>query len=137
MQHTQAAHDGSGGRVSPGGPGGRYFGSFPDGDVCVLQGSHHPFVGRQASDLDSDVIKSGSYQGKGWEYSFPLTESWTMIVGIRMDEIQVSSDGQVFALSTPGPIKGSDLAHVALAAAAGGARFSDRPSPLAAADQSI
>ena len=94
-------------------------------------------LGHRQGELDSDVNKFGSHQGKGWEYSFPLTDSWTKIVGIRKADIGVSSDGQVFSISAPGPIKGRDLAHVAWAAATGGARLSDEPSPLAAAVQGI
>ena len=58
-------------------------------------------------------------------------------MGVEKADIGVSSDGQVFSILVPGPIKGKDLAHLALAAATGGARLSDEPSPLAVAVQDI
>ena len=53
------------------------------------------------------------------------------------NEVKVSSDGEVFTLSNPGPVKCSDFTRVTLASTAGGARFSDEPSPLASTDKSI
>ena len=51
--------------------------------------------------------------------------------------MKVSSDGEVFILYNPGPVKCSDFTHVALASRQRGARFSDEPSPLASTDKSI
>ena len=97
------------------------------------------FVGRSDGDLGSDweVIKPWTQQGKERENLLSLFESWTKVTGIREDEVKVSSDGEVFTLSNPGPVKCSDFTHVALVSTAGGTRFSDEPSPLASTDKSI
>ena len=51
------------------------------------------------------------------------------MIGLMSEEICVS-DGNVFSASSPGTIRASDLAHVALAVETGGARLSDESSPL-------
>ena len=129
------------------GPGGRAIRAFPGGSVCFQQGSHQQgtsSVGHQSShagESDSDINRSGSHRGKGWDYSSSLAgprgrfqvshtpDTWTKILGVHKADIGVSSDGQV-SVSVPGPIKGEDLVHVALAAGTGGVRLSDEPSPL-------
>ena len=81
----------------------------------------------------SDINRSGIYQGRRWEYSVPLAGSLGQLKVSHMPDktdIGVSSDGQVFSISVPGPIKSKDIAHVALAAETGGARLNDEPSPL-------
>ena len=105
VQQAQSAADGSRGPVGHWGPAGGVCGSFPNGQVCILQGSHHSFVGRSDGDLGSDweVIKPWTQQGKEREYLFPLFESWTKVIGIRENDLRISSDGEVFILSNPGP----------------------------------
>ena len=66
--------------------------------MWTLQGSHHKFVGQSNRDLgsDSEVNRSGSQQGKGREYSVPLLETWTKIVGVYEKDLRASCDGAVY-----------------------------------------
>ena len=79
------------------GPGRDTIRAFPREPLCFLQGSHQQgtsSVGRQsghAGEPDSNINKSGSIRGKGWEYSSPLAGS----LG-RFQVSHMNSDGQVF-----------------------------------------
>ena len=103
-----------------------------------MQGSHYEFVGHSNRDLgsDSEVNGSRSQQGKNREYSVPLHETWTKILGIYERDLRAGRDGAIYIRSNPGPAVSSDFSHVALASAARGASLSDGQSPLAPADKS-
>ena len=79
---TQPASSGVGGSSGHRGLGGGAVGPAPS-QVRTLQGPHHDSVGHLYKDLGSDsaVTGSRSQQGKSREYSAPLHEAWTQVLG--------------------------------------------------------
>ena len=108
----------------PGGPGSIYQGTDQPGASSPFQVGHFSAAG-------DGPIACGRRQGKEKEQSSPLTQPrtlvidsprWSRVIGLTSHDIHISN-GEVYAASSPGPIRASDLMHVALAVETGGRDF--------------
>ena len=129
------------------GSGREAYQPVPGGPLHSFQGACHQGVTALSTQHSGVRTVSGmgvmwDSQGKGWEYSSPLAASGgrfqvkdipdarTEVVGLGAHDSGLVRKGKIFSVGTLGALKGADLAHMALSAAAMGTQPGDELAPL-------